>query len=207
MTTGQHAGGPRGGVGLWNRLRDLHPLALLLLAAIVGLMITWLGLNDWRLSGAYRPSQTSTLVGMTTETTTGGPGPSGSEAARVLSGSSPVKVTWLGQGEALKVTWGDMSYPDLDHYSVDVYGVAPEQTWYNVGYREDTKLASTRTIHPLAETRVRYAETDKPTAVGPDETWRICATGMRRVPAGAAVSPYEIDGSKKCSDPFVVPRH
>lgn len=206
MTTRQQAAGSQEGIGLWNRLRELHPLTLLFFAALVALVVAWLGLNDWRLPGAYRPPHTDTEAVSTTDTTTTGPAPSRTVAARVLSGSSPVRVTWLGQGEALKVTWNDMSYPDLDSYSVDVYGLAPEQTWYNVGYREDTKLASTRTIHPLAETRVRYAETDKPTNVGPDETWRICVTGMRSVPAGAAVEPYEIDGSKKCSDPFVVPR-
>lgn len=176
-----------------------HGWTQTLVGVIVALLIAWWGVNDFRLPGAYRPP---------TEGTGGqssAPVASASPSGQVLSGSSPVRVTWLGSGEALEVSWEAIEDPELESYSLNVYGLSPEQTWYNVGYREDTRLATTRVIYPLAETRVRYEETDKQSNVGPGETWRVCVHGMRKTPGGVDITPYIIEGSRRCSDEFTIP--
>lgn len=177
-----------------------HPWTLFVAGLATTLLLGWWGVNDWRLPGAYRPTESSRATESPQSSN-----PISSPQRRVLSGSSPVRVTWLGQGEALEVSWDSIDDEDLHSYSLDVYGLSPEQTWYNAGYREDTRLATTRVIYPLAETRVRYEETDKQTDVGPGETWRVCVHGMRETPGGVDISPFIIEGSKRCSDEFTVP--
>lgn len=123
---------------------------------------------------------------------------------RILS-NGPVHVLWTGDGETLNVTWAAMTYENLDHYSVDVYGVSPEETWVNDGYRRGEELDRFRVIHPAADTKIYYQNVGRETSVGPGETWRICVTGRAPSPKSDPSKVVEIEGSRRCSDTFVIP--
>lgn len=141
----------------------------------------------------------------------GGDTPEPNESSTVTSSKGsilsdgPVRVFWTGDGETLNVTWDEMKYENLDHYSVDVYGVSPEETWANDGYRLGEELDRFRVIHPAADTKIYYENTGKATSVGPGETWRICVTGQAPSPKDEPNKVVEIEGSKRCSDTFAIP--
>lgn len=163
------------------------------LAIAVIVLLVGDNLLDWG-RGSPQPSSSSST------TNSAEPGSKG----RILS-DGPVRVLWTGDGETLNVTWDAMTYENLDHYSVDVYGVAPEDTWVNDGYRRGEELDRFRVIHPLADTKIYYQTVGKETKVGPGETWRICVTGRAPSPKSDPSRVVEIEGSRRCSDTFAIP--
>ena len=61
--------------------------------------------------------------------------PSSNYAQGTILSDNEVRVQWTGSGEELLVDWDPMQYDDLKNYSVDIYGLYPEKTWANSGYR------------------------------------------------------------------------
>lgn len=174
-------------------------VALASLGVLVALVLTWLGVNDWRIPG-HAPSGTPSSTTMPSPDNT----PSKGEGA-VLASDSPVKVRWLGRGDAIDVTWDAMNYPGLHSYDLQIFGVSPLETWYSEGYRLGEELRTSATTYPVAETNEKFADLGSQDRVTKEETWRVCVTGMKEVPLGVPIAPYVITGSKQCSDLFVLP--
>lgn len=117
-------------------------------------------------------------------------------SGRVLTPESPVKVSWTGTADAVEITWHEIDDPELHSYSVDVYALAPVESWYNVGYRVGEELRTSATTNPIAELNEYLHESGKSERVDNDQVWRICVTGMRETPGGVDITPYIIDGNK-----------
>jgi len=179
-----------------SSLADLlkSPVALLIgfIAAVAGLVVFFTGKNlpDLLPSGSP-PTSIDSAEGV---------------RGKLLTPDSPVRVLWTGSGDAIEAVWSAEEYPELHSYSVDVYGLAPLETWYNVGYRFGQELRTTATTNPLSETNEKFADEGSAQRVDFQQTWRVCVTAMREVPGGASVEPYIIEGSRRCSDIFTIPR-
>ena len=98
-----------------------------------------------------------------------------------------------------------MDYPDLDSYSVDVIGIFPIETSYNVGYRLGQELRTNVVIWPVSRANRNFSEEGENIRVSEDQTWQVCVTGMRKTPLGVDITPYIIERSKRCSDIFSLP--
>lgn len=173
---------------------------------IIPVVLSATGLMDMRLP--FARSHTGQL-GSSTDTKapeSTAPGMSrASSPSRVALSSGPVRVVWSGYGDMIEATWQPMHLPGLTWYSVDVYGLTPVDVWYNVGYRIGDELRTSATTDPIAAVNEKIADDNGSGRVDVGETWKVCVTGMRTVPAGAYVSKYVIVGSKRCSDFFVIP--
>lgn len=174
------------GASRWKRLRVWLGGALVT-AVLIPIALAWSGILDYR--PRIYPSPTASPRG----------------AGKWLSGESPVKVWWTGVGDTIEISWVRMEYPELDHYSLDVYGLAPIETWYNVGYRRGNELRTTDVTNPISLTNEHFSRDGEDARVDNNQTWRVCVRGMMETPGGVSIAPYIIDGSERCSDPFTIP--
>lgn len=188
----------------------LYAIAILLLLAIAGLVAGWIRAPAaprwiWVVLFVCCISAAGFLTYL--QVSQGAlPNSSSASPGKMLSPDSPVKVRWFGQGDTIEVSWDVMDYPDLEHYSVDVYGLTPVQIDYNVGYRRGDELRTSDTANPIAEANEWLKQDGRSEQVTNDETWRVCVIGMKDTPGGVDISPYIIKGSKRCSDPFTIPK-
>jgi hypothetical protein len=177
---------------------------------IIPLLLDWTGITDWRPFGGSHASPDGTedppaSPDSSAPESSSTPSPS-SPTPSPLSPNSPVRVTWAGTGDRIVITWDPMTFRRLHNYSVNVYGLAPLETDYNVGYRLGGELRTTVETNPVAETNEDLAAAESADRVDEQETWRVCVYGMRDAPLGVDISTYIIDGSTICSDPFNIPQ-
>ena len=170
----------------WFRSHIFAKVAGGFLLSVTGVVATWGGIYDWRFPWAADDASPVAVSG------------------EMLAADSPVKVRWMG-GDAIEATWGPMDYPDLNHYSVDVLGVFPQETSYNQGYRIGTELSTRVETQPFSRTNQELSDQGSATRVTEGQTWQICVTGMREAPGGVDITPYIIERSRRCSDIFSLP--
>lgn len=186
---------PKTNQGWWQR-HHTGVISIILSAVVIPTVLAWSGVLDIRLVRWINDDASA-------ETPEGA----------WLATNSPVKVYWTGRGDTIELYWDLVEYPDLHYYSVDVYGLAPIETWYNVGYPIGEDLRTSDITNPISLSNEYFAEYSKPQRVTNDQTWRACVTGMREPPDGVDVTssdtalrtPYIIEQSERCSDPFTIP--
>ncbi len=123
-----------------------------------------------------------------------------------LSDKSPVRVWWLGQGDTIQIQWDPADSDEVHSYSVDIYGMAPIRNYYNLGYRIGEELRTSDTANPVAEMNEKLSNSGDSETVDYEETWRVCVTAYRYTP-DPDVGPKIIQGTERCSDPFVIPKN
>jgi hypothetical protein len=123
-----------------------------------------------------------------------------------LSDKSPVRVWWLGQGDTIQIQWDPADSDEVHSYSVDIYGMAPIRNYYNLGYRIGEELRTRDTANPVAEMNEKLSDFGDSETVDYEETWRVCVTAHRYTP-DPDVGPKIIQGTERCSDPFVIPKN
>jgi len=170
-----------------------HWLLLLVVPILIGLLLTWFGINDWRVPWA-KPTTTPT-PSMSTATSPA-PSPNGRNVA-------PVKLRMLSDG-GVDVTWSALSDSELNYYSVDVSAVSPITYTYGVPYHPGIVDTSSR-IHPAPYLNKLLSDERRTERVAPGQIWHVCVTGMRATPNNVDITPYIIKGSKACSDDFTLP--
>ena len=134
------------------------------------------------------------------------PSPTGSASSKgKMLSNGWIRVFWTGDGETLEVRWDPMEYDNLDSYDVELLGISPEEVSTSIGYRPGEELDRVRVIHPVADTKRYYQDTQEITHVAPGESWYVCVTGLAPSPKSKPNEIVVIKGSKRCSDTFVVP--
>ena len=160
-----------------------------IVGAIVAVVVSWTGIGDWRpFCGltATCPAQPSSLP-------------------RELSPGSPVSVIWTGEGDRVKASWDAVDDASLDHYVVNIIALYPESFRIDAGYRIGQELETSREINPASDSMHWFEMRDEALSLTADQTWQVCVTGYRAIPEGAYIEEYEIAGSERCSDAFVLP--
>ena len=155
----------------------------------IGLLLTWFGVNDWRVPWALPSAKASTSV----------PEPSAPNGKNV----APIKLQMLSDG-GVDVTWSALSDPELNYYSVDVSAVSPITYTYGVPFYPGMTDTSSR-IYPATYLDKLLSEERRTERVARGQIWHVCVTGMRKTPNNVDITPYIIKGSKACSDDFSLP--
>ena len=84
--------------------------------------------------------------------------------------------------------------------------MAPIRNYYNLGYRIGEELRTSDTANPVAEMNEKLSDFGDSETVDYEETWRVCVTAHRYTP-DPDVGPKIIQGTERCSDPFVIPKN
>lgn len=82
----------------------------------------------------------------------------------------------------------------------------PIRNYYNLGYRIGEELRTSDTANPVAEMNEKLSDSGDSETVDYEETWRVCVTAYRYTP-DPDVGPKIIQGTERCSDPFVIPKN
>ena len=162
---------------------------------LIGLFLTFLGATAALMYvqiSSPQPNDTSSPVATPTRI--------------ALSDKSPVRVWWLGQGDTIQIQWDPADSDEVHSYSVDIYGMAPIRNYYNLGYRIGEELRTSDTANPVAEMNEKLSDFGDSETVDYEETWRVCVTAYRYTP-DPDVGPKIIQGTERCSDPFVIPKN
>jgi hypothetical protein len=162
-----------------SKRKDPHWAVLLVLGLAAGLLLTWLGLNDWRFP--WVPGQTQSASQST----------------------SPVVAEVL-DGGAVDLSWTAVDDDRLDHYSIVVVAVSPISYSYGVPFFEGIAPTNER-VYPESELNSNLEAEGRSERVTPGQKWHVCVTAMMAAPEGESVAPYTLADTQSCSDDFVVP--
>ena len=165
-----------------------HWLVLLFLGSLIALLLTWLGLNDWRFP-FVQPSAAVPTPSPTTKTQSGL--------------TAPVNVTKLSGG-GIDIRWSVVDNPELRGYSVYVTAVRPVRYEYSVPrYGGDSDV--TERHYPVEYLNELLVASEDSRRVQPGQAWYVCIQGMKETPLNVPIDPYIIPGTKACSDEFTLP--
>ncbi len=168
--------------------RQPHWLVPVLVAAVLALLITWLGLNDWRFP--FLQSNNAS------ETTT----PSSRQSQGL---TAPIQVTKVGR-IGIDIRWSAVNNPSLHGYDVYVTAVRPIQYEYEVPrYQGDSDV--TERHYPIDYLNKLLVEANDARRVQAGQVWYVCVRGMKETPLNVPIDPYIIPGTKACSDEFTLP--
>lgn len=176
---------------IMSEMKQPHWLIPIILSALLALLLTWLGVNDWRLPWiASPPAPDRAAPSSSTEA------PSGL--------TSPVRVAETGDGGGIDIRWTEVDDPELRGYSVYVTAVRPVKYEYSVPrYRGDSELIERH--YPVDYLNELLAEANDSRRVEPGQLWYVCVQGMRETPLNVPIDPYIIPGTKACSEEFTLP--
>lgn len=151
----------------------------MIISVFAGLLVTWLGPNDWRFPWIANP-----------------------EGPKAQS-TSPVNAMILEDG-GVDLSWTAVDDDLLDHYSVIVTAVAPISYSYGVPFYPGVAPTNER-IYPERELNENLEAEGRMERVAPGQTWHVCVTGMMATPNGVDVAPYTLAETQACSDDFILP--
>lgn len=168
--------------------RQPHWVVVLILGALLALLLTWLGLNDWRFPFVTTAPSSSSPASSTTH-------------SAGLTG--PIQITKMSGG-AVDIRWSVVANPELRGYDVTVTAVRPVKYEYGVPrYAGDSDV--TERHYPAEYLNKALAEAKDPRRVESGQVWYVCVQGMRETPLNVPIDPYIIPGTKACSDEFATP--
>lgn len=187
--------------------RQPNWLILMLLPIVIGLALTWLGFNEWRVPWVDKPSTKgadSSAADSDGATTSDSPPTSPSdETTGPGTSTSPIVIDVLKSG-GVDVSWSIVDDPQLRGYDVFVSAVRPIKYEYaEPRYPGDTNV-STR-IYPTRYLRDLLREAGDARKVRPGQVWHVCVVGMKETPLNEPIDDYIIPGTRACSSDFRIP--
>lgn len=167
--------------------REPHWVVLLIVATGVGLLITWFGINDWRIPGFESAS----------------PPGSSDKSTQAHGETAPVIVTSTGDG-GIDVNWTAVDDQQLHEYMVTVTAVRPVTYEFAAPHFDGERETYTR-LHPADYLNEALAEEGDERRVKDGQVWYVCVQGLREAPMNEDLVPYMITGTRACSADFTLP--
>ncbi|WP_161924890.1 hypothetical protein [Actinomyces sp. 432] len=157
-----------------------------ILPILISVLLTWLGVNDFRLFQHTPPPSIS------------------STSTHLIGGATaPVEVTIL-EGNSIDISWTVVEDPDVYSYDVTVVAVHPLRYTYSIPRYSGDRDVNER-HYPVDYLSQILEDEGRAERIEDGQVWHICVQAMKKQPLNTPIDEYIIPGTKACSNDFTMP--